>query len=138
MWTFLIIWYFVKFIGLDMFQMLFDVHKITQLVKNFCYMGQRSFGIWTEVFSYNLLCERMCLYYVLVFISVGGIEMLNDHILRILKWTLTSRANFIWTTMEWRIEKIKSRGSVMKYDMSYDMNIFFLYRIKKMRIFEYT
>ena len=55
-----------------MFQMLFDVHKITQLVKNFCYMGQRSFGIWTEVFSYNLLCERMCLYYVLVFISVGG------------------------------------------------------------------
>ena len=62
-----------------MFQMLFDVHKITQLVKNFCYMGQRSFGIWTEVFSYNLLCERMCLYYVLVFILVGGIEMLNDH-----------------------------------------------------------
>ena len=42
-------------------------------------MGHRSSGIWTEVFSYNLLCERMCLYYVLVFISVGGIEMLNDH-----------------------------------------------------------
>ena len=46
--------------------------------------------------------------------------------LRILKWTLTSRANFIWTTMEWRIEKIKSRGSDIKYDMSYDMNILFL------------
>ena len=54
--------------------------------------------------------------------------------LRIPKWTLTSKANFIWTTMEWRIEKIKSIGSVIKYDMSYDMNIFFLYRIKKMRI----